>query len=58
MRVESKRRARALQLLYAMETTGESADTVASGLARLVVPEPHVMEEAQSLVDGILAHRA
>lgn len=58
MRVESKRRARALQLLYAMETTGEGADTVAGGLARLVGPEPHVMDEAQSLVDGILAHRA
>ncbi len=58
LRVESKRRARALQLLYAMETTGESADSVAGGLARLVGPEPQLMDEAQSLVDGVLAHRA
>jgi N utilization substance protein B len=58
LRVESRRRARALQLLYAMETTGESAAAAAGGLARLVGPEPDVMEEAQSLVDGVLAHRA
>ena len=57
LRVESKRRARALQLLYAMETTGEDAGTVAGGLARLVGPEPSVTEEAQALVDGVLAHR-
>ena len=57
MRVESRRRARALQLLYAMETTGEPVGTVAGGLARIVGPQPDVLEDAQVLVDGVLAHR-
>lgn len=57
LRIESKRRARALQLLYAMETTGEDVGTVASGLARLLGPEPAVTEEAQLLVDGVVARR-
>ena len=57
MRVESKRRARALQLLYAMDTTGDDANAAASGLARLLGPEPAVMDEAHALVDGVMAHR-
>ena len=59
LRVESKRRARALQLLYAMEMTAEPDSGVAmGGLARIVGPEPTVADDAQALVDGVTAHRA
>ncbi|MEO5797958.1 MAG: transcription antitermination factor NusB [Gemmatimonadales bacterium] len=58
LRIESKRRARALQVLYALDTTGESdADSAATGLARLTGPEPGIFEEAQAIVDGVLAQR-
>ena len=58
LRIESKRRARALQLLYALETTGEiDVEGAAIGLARLTGPEPGVLEEAQLLVDGVLSQR-
>jgi N utilization substance protein B len=58
LRIESKRRARALQVLYALDTTGDGdADIAATGLARLTGPEPGIFEEAQSLVDGVLAQR-
>jgi N utilization substance protein B len=58
LRVESKRRARALQVLYAIDTTGDhDVELAASGLARLTGPEPGVLEEAQALVSGVLAQR-
>lgn len=58
LRVESKRRARALQILYAMDTTGEQhADQAATGLARLTGPEPGILEEAEALAEGALARR-
>ncbi|MEP6589807.1 MAG: transcription antitermination factor NusB [Gemmatimonadota bacterium] len=59
LRIESKRRARALQLLYALDTTGDSdVSLAATGLARLTGPEPGVFEEAQALVDGVQRQRA
>lgn len=58
LRVESKRRARALQVLYAIDTTGDSdVELASSGLARLTGPEPGIFEEAQALVNGVLSHR-
>jgi N utilization substance protein B len=58
LRIESKRRARALQLLYALDTTGEiDVAGAAVGLARLTGPEPGVLEEAHALVDGVLSQR-
>jgi len=58
LRIESKRRARALQLLYALDTTGDGdVDLAATGLARLTGPEPGILEEAQGLVGGVLSQR-
>jgi N utilization substance protein B len=58
LRIESKRRARALQVLYALDTTGDNnVGQAATGLARLTGPEPGILEEAQALVDGVLAQR-
>lgn len=54
----SKRRARALQLLYTMEVVGQDDQHAASrGLARLTGPEPQVHDESRALVDGVLAHQ-
>ncbi len=54
----TKRRARALQMLYAIDTTGDSDQlAAASGLARLTGPEPELQDEAVSLVEGVLAQR-
>ncbi len=59
LRVESKRRARALQMLYALETHGhQQADDAARGLARLTGPEPDLLDPARDMVDGILARTA
>jgi N utilization substance protein B len=56
IRLESKGRARALQLLYAWELTGEPAlADVASGLARLTGPEPRVLDRAEALAAGVVA---
>jgi N utilization substance protein B len=56
IRLESKGRARALQLLYAWELTGEPAlADVATGLARLTGPEPRVLDRAEALAAGVLA---
>ncbi|HET9066686.1 MAG TPA: transcription antitermination factor NusB [Gemmatimonadales bacterium] len=58
MRAESKRRARALQLLYALEAVpSESPEVAFRGLARLTGPEPGILEEARAVVDGVLARR-
>jgi len=49
-RLETKGRARALQLLYAWELTGElPMHDVASGVARMTGPEPRVLDFAESL---------
>lgn len=55
----SKRRARALQLLYTLDIIGhEDPHAASSGLARLTGPEPQVHDESRALVDGVLAHQA
>lgn len=57
LRVETKRRARALQLLYAMDTTGDrEVGAAAAGLARLIGPTPTILDDAHALVDGVMAH--
>lgn len=49
-RLETKGRARALQLLYAWELTGEvPMHDVATGLARMTGPEPRVLDFAEAL---------
>lgn len=54
MRRESKQRARALQLLYLIDTGGaDSPDGAASGLSRLTGPEPDLLDGAMVLVEGV-----
>lgn len=57
-RLETKGRARALQLLYAWELQGRATrtDVVATGVARLTRPEPRVLDHAEALVTAIVAH--
>lgn len=60
LRVETKGRARALQLLYAWELQGAPArplaiHDVATGLARLTGPEPRVLDFAEALAAGVAA---
>ena len=58
LRNETKRRARALQLLYALETVGDGDQAGASsGLARLTGPESDLHEEAVALVEGVVLQR-
>ncbi|HEX3926476.1 MAG TPA: transcription antitermination factor NusB [Gemmatimonadales bacterium] len=57
LRVETRRRARALQLLYALETTGDDIDVAARNLVRLTGPEPDVSREAHDLVHAVLDRR-
>lgn len=58
-RVETKGRARALQILYAWELTGElPIHDVASGLARLTGPEPRVLDFAEALAGRVVEHVA
>jgi transcription antitermination protein NusB len=50
LRLETKGRARALQLLYAWELQGEpSMHAVATGLSRLTGPEPRILDNAEAL---------
>jgi N utilization substance protein B len=56
IRTETKGRARALQLLYAWELTGEPAIAeTAAGLARLTGPEPRILDRAEALAEGVVA---
>jgi transcription antitermination protein NusB len=56
LRIETKSRARALQMLYAWELQGEPPiSRVATGLARLTGPEPRVLDRAEQLAAGIVA---
>jgi N utilization substance protein B len=58
-RVETKGRARALQILYAWELTGElPIHDVASGLARLTGPEPRVLDFAEALAGRVVKNVA
>ncbi|MEK6686889.1 MAG: transcription antitermination factor NusB [Gemmatimonadota bacterium] len=50
LRAETKRRARALQLLYAWETRGRPPlSDLVLGLARLTGPEPTLLDQAEAL---------
>jgi N utilization substance protein B len=57
LRLETRARARALQLLYACEITGTGSVQAAAGLARLTGPEPKVLDGAEALASGVLANR-
>lgn len=55
-RLETKGRARALQLLYAWELQGgPPMHGVATGLARLTGPEPRVLDRAEALASAVAA---
>jgi N utilization substance protein B len=50
LRIETKGRARALQLLYAWEMQGEPPlPDIAAGLSRLTGPEPRILDRAEAL---------
>jgi N utilization substance protein B len=56
LRLETKSRARALQLLYAWELQGgPGIPALATGLARLTGPEPRVLDRAEALAEGVIA---
>ncbi len=56
LRVETKGRARALQILYAWELQGRRAIPAAvSGLARLTGPEPRILDRAERLAAGVVS---
>lgn len=56
LRLETRGRARALQLLYAWEVQGAPAvHDVAAGLSRLTGPEPRVLDFAEELATRVIA---
>jgi N utilization substance protein B len=57
LRVETKGRARALQILFAWELQGgsRSIPVVASGVARLTGPEPTILDRAEELAAGVVS---
>lgn len=56
IRIETKARARALQMLYAREAGGElDVALVATGVARLTGPEPAFFDRAEELTAGVVA---
>lgn len=56
LRVETKSRARALQILYAWELQGQPpVPRVATGLARLTGPQPRVLDRAEALAANVVA---
>jgi len=56
LRVETKSRARALQILYAWEVQGQPAiSRVTGGLARLAGPQPRILARAEELAVGIVS---
>jgi len=59
LRVETKSRARALQILYAWELTGgQPVPQVVSGIARLTGPEPRILDRAEELAAEVVAELA
>jgi N utilization substance protein B len=59
LRVETKSRARALQILYAWELQGGRAvPLVVSGVARLTGPEPRILDRAEELAAEVVAEVA
>lgn len=58
-RTETRGRARALQLLYAWELTGElPIAEVVGGVARITGPEPRVLDFAESLATRVVSRVA
>ena len=56
LRLETRSRARALQLLYAWELRGRvPVAQLATGLSRLTGPEPRVLDRAEALASGVVA---
>ena len=55
LRIETKSRARALQLLYAWELRGVPIPLLAAGLSRLTGPEPRVLDRAEELAQQVVA---
>jgi N utilization substance protein B len=56
LRIETKSRARALQILYAWELEGRRPiPGVATGVARLTGPEPRILDRAEELAADIVA---
>jgi N utilization substance protein B len=56
LRIETKSRARALQILYAWELEGrQPIPGVATGVARLTGPEPRILDRAEELAADIVA---
>jgi N utilization substance protein B len=56
LRVETKSRARALQMLYAWELQGAPPiPLVATGLAKLTGPEPRILNRAEALAADVVA---
>ena len=56
LRVETKSRARALQILYAWEMQGRRPiPFAASGVARLTGPEPLILDRAEQLAAGVVS---
>ncbi|HEY7635877.1 MAG TPA: transcription antitermination factor NusB [Gemmatimonadales bacterium] len=56
LRIETKGRARALQLLYAWEMQGEPPmPQIVSGLCRLTGPEPQILDRAEALAVAVVA---
>ena len=55
LRAETKARARALQMLYAWELTGnQPISETATRLARLTGPDPLVFDRAEALATGVV----
>jgi len=57
LRPETRARARALQLLYAAELTGDDMDQAVRALVRLTGPEPSVLDGAEAMASGVMAER-
>jgi N utilization substance protein B len=56
LRVETKSRARALQILYAWELQGRRTIPAAvTGVARLTGPEPRILDRAEELAAGVVS---
>jgi transcription antitermination protein NusB len=56
LRVETKSRARALQILYAWELqSNRSIPVVVSGISRLTGPEPRILDRAEELAAEVVA---
>jgi N utilization substance protein B len=59
LRVETKGRARALQLLYAWEIQGEPPmPQIVRGLSRLTGPKPQILDRAEALANAVVADLA